>query len=296
MKPAPFLYSRPDSIEVALERLRANDGAKLLAGGQSLVPMLNLRLATPNELVDLGGIAELRQLTVTEDAVLTGAMTTQRTVERSAAVHERVPLLIDALKHVGHAVTRNRGTVGGSIMHADPSAEIGTALLALDGRLRVCSAERGERWVPAEELFFTYFTTTVEPDELTIEVEFPVSPAGAGHAFVEVTRRAGDFALASAAVQLMLSGTVIADIRIAVGGAASTPVRAREAEAALVGQELEDVAALRRAAKVPPPAVRFRRDVHASAEYRRHVTSVLIERAVRAAARSAEPASARVQR
>jgi carbon-monoxide dehydrogenase medium subunit len=287
VKPAPFAYVAPASLDEALERLSSSDGAKILAGGQSLMPIMNLRLASFDELIDLGAVEGLAYIEPDDGGVLIGAMTRQRVAERSAALAERVPLLHEALAYVGHPATRVRGTVGGSIVHADPAAEIGTVLVALDGRLRVRKAGGRERWIGASELFTTYFTTTLEAHEIALAAWFPAAPPRGGAAFMEVARRSGDFALTSVAAQVVLDDGAIHDARIAIGGASATPWRAREAERLLGGADPDDRAAVRAAAEAARAGIQPRTDLHASPEYRRHVTGVLVERAVTLAAERA---------
>jgi CO/xanthine dehydrogenase FAD-binding subunit len=230
MKPAPFRYAAPDSLRDALELLAAGDEAKPLAGGQSLVPMLNFRLARPELLVDLNPLAgELGQITVSADGTLTvGALTRHAELERSAAVAAGWPLLVDAIRLVGHAAIRSRGTVGGSVAHADPNAELPVVLTALQARFRLRSA-RGERTLGADQLFQGPLTTALDEDELLCAIEVPPLPAASGSAFVEYARTHGDFAIAGAAV------VVSAEDRdaIALLGAAGQPLRPGSAEAAL---------------------------------------------------------------
>jgi CO/xanthine dehydrogenase FAD-binding subunit len=287
VKPSPFEYVAPASIDEALERLRASDGAKVLAGGQSLMPMLNLRLTAFDELIDLGGIDGLDYIEPGEGGVRIGAMTRQRQVEKSPVIAQHVPLLREALRYVGHAATRSRGTVGGSIVHADPSAEIGTVLLALGGRLRVRGAGDRDRWIDATDLFITYFTSALEPDEIAVEAWFPGAPSSSGSAFLEVARRSGDFALASAAAQVVIQDRVIRRASVAIGGASAVARRISAAEQALVGADTADGAAVRAAAETVRNEIQGRDDLHGSAEYRLHVAGVLFERAVRLAVRRA---------
>jgi CO/xanthine dehydrogenase FAD-binding subunit len=230
MKPAPFRYAAPGSLREALELLAGNDDAKPLAGGQSLVPMLNFRLARPELLVDLNPLAgELGGITVSSDGTLTvGALTRHAELERSVAVAAGWPLLVDAIRLVGHAAIRSRGTVGGSVAHADPNAELPVVLTALQARFRLCSA-RGERTLGADQLFQGPLTTALDEDELLCAVDVPPLPPGSGSAFVEYARTHGDFAIAGAAV-VVAAGQRCA---IALLGAAGQPVRPESAEAAL---------------------------------------------------------------
>jgi CO/xanthine dehydrogenase FAD-binding subunit len=225
VKPSPFDYAAPATLEEALGML--DDESRPLAGGQSLIPLLNFRLARPARLVDLGRLDELSGVRASNGELRIGAMTRQATVEHDETIAARWPLLAQAVRHVGHPQIRNRGTVGGSVAHADPAAELPVALTALDARFHVRSA-RGERTLAAGELFAGPLTTTLEPDELLVEVAVPALPEGARTAFVEYARTHGDFALAGAAA-IVAPGTAA----IALLGAGPTPLRATEAERAL---------------------------------------------------------------
>jgi CO/xanthine dehydrogenase FAD-binding subunit len=227
MKPAPFAYEAPRSQGAALRLL--GDDAMALAGGQSLVPMLNFRLARPALLVDLNAIGDLAYLRPSDGVLRIGALTRQATVERSEPVEHRWPLLVQAVRLVGHAAIRNRGTVGGSAAHADPAAELPAALMALDARFHVMSL-RGERILSASEFFLGPLTTALDPDELLTEIEVPAMPSEARTAFVEHARTHGDFAIAGAAV-VLVPGEHAA---VALLGAGPVPMRAPDAERALV--------------------------------------------------------------
>jgi CO/xanthine dehydrogenase FAD-binding subunit len=238
VKPAPFEYEVPTSVEEALELL--GDDSKALAGGQSLVPLLNLRLARPERLVDLNHLGELAYLRRSGGTLHVGALTRQATLERSRLVARHWPLLAQAVRFVGHPQIRNRGTVGGSVAHADPFAELPVALAALDARY-LARSPRGVRTLTANELFRGPLTTALEPDELLVEIQVPPLPAGAGTAFVEHARTHGDFAIAGAAA-IVGSGRHAA---IALLGADSVPVMAAEAERALAdGAGAREAAAL----------------------------------------------------
>jgi CO/xanthine dehydrogenase FAD-binding subunit len=238
VKPAPFEYAAPRSLDEALGLL--GEEAKPLAGGQSLVPLLNFRLARPELLVDINGLSELSRLHRDDGTLRIGALTRQSALERSELVAAEWPLLAQAARFVGHPQIRNRGTVGGSIAHADPAAELPVALAALDARF-VAQSPRGRRTLGAGELFLGPLTTALEPDELLVEIEVPPVPEGAGSAFVEHARTAGDFAIAGAAALVSSSGHAA----IALLGAAPTPVRVHDAERALVGgAEPREAAAL----------------------------------------------------
>jgi CO/xanthine dehydrogenase FAD-binding subunit len=228
MKPAPFAYDAPETLEEALGLLqRAGEDAKVLAGGQSLVPLLNFRLARPERLVDLNRVAELAYLRREGDVLRIGALARHADLERSADVAAGWPLLAEAVRHVGHPQIRARGTVCGSVAHADPAAELPAALVALDARVHVRSAQGGRR-VAAGEFFRSFFTTVLEPDEVVVEVEVPSPPAGSGGAFAEHSRTHGDFAVGGAAA--LVSGE---EARLVLLAAGPVPVRARDAEGLL---------------------------------------------------------------
>lgn len=278
MKPAPFAYVRAGSLEEALAALaEGGDDAKPIAGGQSLVPALNMRLVRPSVLVDLGragldGIAANGVLRV-------GATTPQAALARDDRVH---PLVLEALPFVGHVVTRNRGTVGGSIAHADGAAELPLCLAALDGGV-VAEGPGGRREIPASELFVTHFTTTLQPGELVVETVWPLARPGERSAFAEQALRAGDFAQSMAAVVLQRdAGGRVTSAAVAVGAVTDRPTRLREVEALVAGstgaEAAADAGALA-ARLVDPPG-----SVHASAGYLKALTGTLVRRALERAA------------
>ena len=282
MKPAPFEYHRPRTVEEGTALLaKYGDEAKVLAGGQSLVPLMNLRLARPANLIDINRIESLAYIRDDGRALRIGALTRQRAAEWAPLVAERCPLLRDALRLVGHAPIRNRGTIGGSIAHADPAAELTAILVALDGEV-TARGPKGTRVIAARDLFVSYLTTSLDPRELLTEVRIPALPAGAGWSWMEIARRHGDFALAGVGVVLAVRGRTIAEARIGLTGVGPTPVRAAEAERLLVGrspsEDLWNAAAAAVRAAVTPDG-----DIHASAEYRTHVAGVLTQRALREA-------------
>ena len=284
MKPAPFDYHAPASVDEAVGLLASlGDSAKVLAGGQSLVPMLALRLAIFEHLVDLRRVDELKTIERRNGTLWIGAGTTQATIERSEEVASAVPLLARATPFIGHFQIRNRGTLGGSIAHADPAAEYPAVALALDAEMEVLSP-RGARTIPAADFFTGLWSTGLEPDELLTGVSFPVWTGRCGFAIEEVARRHGDFAVAGAVVgvELDLDDRVR---RCAVGliGLGSTPLRAPAAESAALGAGLTDVdpdelgrAALAELDEIPA-------DLHGSAGYRRRVGAALVARAWTAA-------------
>ncbi len=279
MKPAKFDYHAPASVDEALSLLTRYGGdAKVLAGGQSLVPLLNFRLSRPAALIDLNRIPALAYIRAHDGEVRLGAMTRQRTIEFSPVIAERVPLLTEATRLVGHLPIRSRGTIGGSLAHADPSAEYPAVLVALGGRV-VARGPRGERVLGAGELFQTYLTTCLAADEILVEVRLPAMPAGAGYAFEELARRHGDFALVGIAAVITREGARCTMARLATAGAGPVPLRLRAAEEILERDGLGDAAiemAARRATELVNPDA----DLHASADYRRHLTGVLTARAI----------------
>ena len=282
MKPPRFEYHAAHSVDEAVELLgRYGGDAKVLAGGQSLMPMLNFRLARPAALVDVNRVAALAYVREDDGVVAFGAMTRQRTIEFSPVVAARLPLLREATRWVGHLPIRSRGTIGGSIAHADPSAEYPAVLTALGGEV-VVQGPRGRRAVKAADLFEGYLTTSLEPEELLVEVRLPAMPAGAGYAFEEFARRHGDFAIVGIAAMVVREGARCAVARLATAGAGPVPVRLRAAEEILERDGLGDAAvaaAGARAAELVEPDA----DLHASAEYRRHLTGVLTVRALKRA-------------
>jgi len=276
VKPAPFDYVRPTSLDEALETLAAaGDDAKVLAGGQSLVPVLNMRLLRPTTVVDLGRVPGLDRIESSNGTVAVGALTTQRAMEESELTGTRLPLVAEALPHVGHFVTRSRGTVGGSIAHADAAAELPLCLAVLDGSVVVASPA-GSREIAARDFFVTHFTTTLAPGELVVETRWPV-PAGAwGYAFEEFSQRRGDFGLAAAAVALRVEDGVVAEARV---GLASVVDRPTLVEAELVGSAV-DAASARAAGEQAAASAAVWDGLHASADYLRQLTRVCVERAI----------------
>jgi carbon-monoxide dehydrogenase medium subunit len=284
LKPPPFDYDAPDTVEEVLDLLAENgDDAKVLAGGQSLIPLLALRLARPARLVDVGHVGALQQIT-TNGTLAIGAGVRQRSAERSADVARRSPLLARTLPLVAHVPIRTRGTIGGSLAHADPAAELPAVALLLETDLVARSRDRGERVVSARDFFTGFFETTLEPDELLLEMRVPAWPARTGCGFEELSRRHGDFALvgAGAVVGLADDGTV-RDARLAFTGVAGTPVRSPSAETLLIGNPPtpDAVAAAVEAARTD---LHPGDDIHATAAYRRHVAGVLAGRVLRSAA------------
>jgi aerobic carbon-monoxide dehydrogenase medium subunit len=284
LKPPPFTYVAPSSLEEALTSLaEAGEDAKILAGGQSLMPLLSLRLARPSVLVDLGRVDGLDEVSDQNGTVTIGTMVRERAIERSPVVAEKIPLLAAALPLIGHPAIRNRGTVGGSIAHADPSAEIPAVAVALEAEMVMRSAARGERRVTAAEFFQGFFTTALEPDEALVAICFPVAPPGSGVAFVEAARRHGDFAMVGAAAAVNAENGRITDARIALIGVADTPLRRSEAEQALVGAEIGS-APFEAAAAAAGEGLTPASDLHGTSAYRTHLARVLTRRALEKAA------------
>jgi CO/xanthine dehydrogenase FAD-binding subunit len=275
VKPAPFDYVRAESVEHALDTLREHgDEAKLLAGGQSLVPAMNMRLARPPVVVDLNRVPGLDEVGAENGSVRIGALVRQAAAERSPLVREECPLLAETLPFVGHFATRNRGTVGGSIAHADAAAELPVALLAAGG-----DVVTSHRTIPAEEFFVTHYTTALEPDELVVATNWPRAGAGDGWAFEEFALRHGDFALATAACVVRVEDGRLVDARVVIGAVTDRPQLLQLAE-----PDAAEAARTAAAAVDPPP------NLHASPEYRRRLVAVLVERAVtRALARAGAP-------
>jgi aerobic carbon-monoxide dehydrogenase medium subunit len=282
VKPPPFEYHRAGSIDETVALLAEHgDEAKILAGGQSLVPLLSLRLARPAHLVDINRVTELGAVE-NGSGLRFGATVRHREVERSEVVRTANPLLAYATRFIGHAAIRNRGTIGGSIAHADPAAELPIVLTVLDGEVEARSA-RGTRTVAAADLFEGFLTTSLEPDELLTAVRLPAWQAGAGWSFHEFSRRSGDFAIVGVAATVQLDGNgTVARARLAFSGVETKPVRATAAEASLAGATPSDdlwATAAREAAAPFEPAS----DIHGSSAYRKHLAAVLAERALKEA-------------
>lgn len=286
MKAAEFDYIRADSVAAACEALAAagpGDERKIVAGGQTLVPLMAMRLARPSLLVDIDGIPGLAGIDSVDGVVAIGAMTRQRAAELSPAVRSELPLLAKALRFVGHPQTRNRGTVGGSLVHGDPAAEIPLVAVALDAALEA-ETTGGRRVCPADGFFETPMVTAVAPDECLVEARFPVWNAGRiGTGFREVASRQGDFAIVAAAAQVALDGDgTCTRVAAALGGVAPRPVRIAALEDALTGTRLEDRAIDAALASVEA-VIEPDDDLHATAAYRGRVAKVLLGRAIREA-------------
>ena len=287
MKPARFDYYVPRSLEKAIGLFaRFGADAKALAGGQSLMPLLNMRLARPRVLVDLNKVTKLAYVREEDGVIAVGAMARQSEVESSAKVEKLCPLLTEAVRLIAHPAIRNRGTIGGSISHSDPAAELPAVLSALKGKIMI-RGPRGQREATPEKFFLTHLTSSLEPDELVTEVRFPVLPQGAGWAFEEVARRHGDFAIVGVAAYLTLESGKISDVQLALTGVAGVPVRAEAARPVLLGSE-PTKEAFRAAADKVRQSIDPESDLHASKEYRRHLAGVLTVRALERAASRAK--------
>ncbi len=285
MKPAPFEYRRPETVEEVLHLLSEHgDEAKLLAGGQSLIPTMNFRLAQPSVLVDLNAVTGLEGVSAAEDGGLRiGAMARQATAEKSSLVAERSQLLSESLPYVAHAQIRNRGTIGGSLAHADPRAELPAVMVALGARVLV-RGPNGERSIDADDFFAGFFNTAMDEGELLVEVALPPVAAGNGQAFLEVSRRHGDYALVGVAVSVTCDGEGRChDARIALLSVGTRPVLAKEASASLVGERPTEDAVAAAAAAAGSSDIDPQADMHASVAYRRRLATVLVGRALRTA-------------
>jgi carbon-monoxide dehydrogenase medium subunit len=290
LKPPPFDYVAPTSVDEALAALvEGGEDAKVLAGGQSLIPLLSLRLAHPTVLIDINGVDELSTLErVNDTALAVGALVRHRTVERSDVAKQAIPFLAEAMPLIGHVAIRSRGTVGGSLAHADPAAELPAIATALDATFTVRSRDRGERTIDAADFFQGYFTTAIEPDELLCSIRFPILSGRSGFAVEEVARRHGDFAMVGAVAAVTLDGAgSIGAARIALINVADRAVRASAAEGGLAGatpgESLFADAAEAAVADLEPSG-----DLHASPAYRRKVAAVCVRRALAKAARRAQ--------
>ncbi|MBI4592698.1 MAG: xanthine dehydrogenase family protein subunit M [Candidatus Rokubacteria bacterium] len=277
MKPSPFAYHRPDTLDAAFDLLgRYGAEARLLAGGQSLIPVLNMRLATPAALIDINRLPGLDAIETGPDGLRIGALARHVAVERSALVARHAPLIAQAMPHVAHLAVRTRGTVGGSLALADPAAELPACAVALDARIRL-ARPGAQREVPASDFFRGIYTTALEAGEILTGVVIPPSPPGWRAAFDELARRHGDYALVGLAARCRLDDGVIGEARLVYLGVGLTPVSARAAESALAGRKLDDRALAEAGealdADLDPPS-----DVHASAALRRHLARVLLRR------------------
>jgi carbon-monoxide dehydrogenase medium subunit len=291
MKPAAFDYVVADSIEGAVAALAAAGGeAKIIAGGQSLVPMLNFRLLRPSVLVDINRIGGLAFIEESGTAIRIGALTRHHRIETSPVIARHFPVLACAMAHVAHLAIRNRGTIGGSLSHADPAAELPMMALLLEAELHVASAG-AHRKIAARDFLQDALTVDLAGDEIVTEIVLPKLPPNTGWGFEEVARRSGDFALAAVAVTLTVANGAMAQARIALTGVGPTALRVADAEALLVGAAL-DPAQTGRAIESVRKTIAPDTDLHASSDYRRHLAGVLTGRALDAAWRRANEAAA----
>ena len=279
MKPPPFDYFAADSIEAAVQALAdAGGDGKIIAGGQSLMPMLNFRLLRPSVLIDINRIPDLAYVRDDGECIRIGPLTRHRTLETSSLVAEQLPVLHEAMGYVAHLAIRNRGTIGGSLSHADPAAELPMMSLLLDARLEIQSLS-GRRTIDARDFFLGALTTDLDEGEMLVEVRLTKLRKGTGWAFEEVARRSGDFALASVGITLSHDDGKISNVRIGLMGVGETPMRATDAESLLAGQPFSETvvtAAVDSIRRTVEPNT----DLHASSDYRRHLVGVLAERAL----------------
>lgn len=289
MKPPSFVYTRPQSLQPALDLLHQHGyDAKLLAGGQSLLPLMNFRLAAPAMLIDINDIPDMDGILDDPNLGLRiGAMTRQRRIERDPLVARSSPLLYETVPNIAHPQIRNRGTIGGSLVHADPAGEMPAIAIALEAQMRIRNIS-GERWVPAKDFFVGLMTTCLEPEEMLIEVAYPKVPPGSGSAFLEIARRQGDYAMVGVAAVVRLAGDrSIREAKLVFMSVGETPLEANRAAALLVGQrpqaETFEAAAHVAAEEEIDPST----DIHASEEYKRHLAKVLTHRVLQSACRRA---------
>lgn len=280
MKPPQFDYESPVELERAIELLAGAGDVRVLAGGQSLVPLLSLRFAYPDLLVDLKRVPGLREIRETGEGIEVGAMVTQREAELDPILRERCPLAVEALRHVAHPQIRSRGTIGGSVAHADPAAELPAALLALGGRVHVVGP-RGGRTIEAAQLFAGLLTTTLEQDEVLTAVEFPAAGPRSGAACVEVARRPGDYALAGCVAQVGVADGAVGDLGLGFFGVGDRPIRLESIEATARGTAVAEAPAIVETAV--GEQLELGRDPHLPEDYRRHLSGVVARRAMQAA-------------
>ncbi|MED4906667.1 xanthine dehydrogenase family protein subunit M [Brevibacillus centrosporus] len=285
--PAAFEYLRPSSLEEALQYLAdLGEDAKIMSGGQSLIPVLNMRLSTPKYLIDIGRVEDLSYIREEDGYLVIGALTKHRDVEFSPLVRKLCPLLIEAVRWIGHPQIRLRGTIGGSIAHADPSAELPCVIAALRGEIVIAHAD-GEETVTPDEFFLTYLLTSLQPDQMIKELRFPILPETAGYEFTEVSRRHGDFALVEIAAVIDLDeNNEITLARLAAGGANPVPCVLEDAEEFLIGKEPTDEV-LEEASVLASEQVEPDSDLHGSVEYRRSLVKALTKRALQTALKRA---------
>jgi carbon-monoxide dehydrogenase medium subunit len=271
VKPAPFAYAKARSLDDAVERLGGDGDARILAGGQSLIATLNMRLSRPTLLIDINGLPGLDRIAHKDGMVEIGALVRHVQAERSDIIAQYAPLIAKAIPHIGHPAIRNRGTIGGSIAFADPAAELPACLLALGGEVVIASA-KGERTVKADDFFRGLYETALAPGDVLKAVRVPAADATTRVGFAELTRRHGDYAIVGLAASARRDGTALADVRLVYFGVGATPIRARNAEAALMRGVLDDAVAALTDDLDPPD------DLQASGPVKRHLAGVLLRR------------------
>ena len=288
MKPAPFEYHAPQSLEEASFLLHNHtDDAKILAGGQSLVPAMNFRVVQPSALIDLNRVPELGYIHEDGECLRIGAMTRERQLEFDASIAKRTPLLHEAAPHIAHPQIRNRGTIGGSIVNADPAAELPVLMLASQARLKAHSVS-GERWIEARDFFAGMFTTALEPDEILVEIELPFMPPRTGWSFLEVAPRAGDYAMMGVAVLVTLDEAgQCQHAKLVYLNAGDGPVDATEAAQLLLGGVLNDELIDSAAQMASQQEINPFGNIHASVDYQRHLANVLTRKALKLAVKRA---------
>jgi CO/xanthine dehydrogenase FAD-binding subunit len=289
MKPAPFEYHAPDSLEQALDLMSQYAGeAKILAGGQSLVPAMNFRIVQPSALIDLNRVSGLGYVREEDSVLRIGAMTRERELEFNPLISSWAPLLAEAAPHIAHPQIRNRGTIGGSIVNADPAAELPVLMLALGARLKAKNIS-GERWIAAQDFFMGMFTTALESDEILVEIELPACPLRTGWSFMEVAPRAGDYALMGVAALITLDQNGKCECaRLVYLNAGDGPVEAKEAEKLLIGESLNDGLIESAASKASETEINPFGNIHTSPEFQRHLANVLTKKALKQALQRAE--------
>jgi len=284
MKPAPFKYHAPGSLSEALElKHQHGEDASILAGGQSLVPAMNFRVVQPDSLIDLNRVAGLSYIREEKNLIRVGAMTRERHLEFEPAIAKRIPLLHEAIPFIAHPQIRNRGTIGGSIVHSDPAAEIPLLMMALDARLKAQSSSR-ERWIKAQDFFVGMFTTVLEPDEILVEIEIPVIQPRTGWSFMEVAPRAGDYALMGIATLVTLdeSGKCVS-ARLVYLNAGDGPMDVKEASKLLEGGNLSEKTLEEAAITASEKEINPFGNIHASVDFQRHLAKVLTRKALKQA-------------
>ena len=289
MKPAPFEYHVPDLLEQALDLMHQHAGeGKILAGGQSLVPAMNFRVVQPSVLIDLNRVAELSFIRQEGETIRVGAMTRERHLEFDSSIAKHIPLLTEATPFIAHPQIRNRGTIGGSIVNADPAAELPVLMLALNARLKAKNVS-GERWIDARDFFTGMFSTALEPDEILVEIELPLMPQRTGWSFIEVAPRAGDYALMGVAALVTLDENgKCGQAKLVYLNAGEGPVDAKEAVQLLEGEMLNDALIESAAMHASEKEINPFGNVHTSPEFQRHLANVLTRNALKQALKRAE--------